>query len=591
MGKLEKKENGGTRAAGFYVCVERSNPVIVRRISLPEDAVLRDLLALCQISLGRVVEEGKVMLGEQELIDQKMPISEAFQEEGDIRILLTGPDHRKKKGRMGLSLFLVPDEGAGAGPGRSREKEGRPSVTMHVGRNLPDGIWDIARINEIQAELKSGKAARGEEDGTFLTEKSLEYQPKKIENGIRKYFDPENASREINMKLGMPMKALLSQWKVADLKDIADANNIYVDSTMRKQGIVDSFCRSYDRSRLKEIFKDMTFSEFLAFKELVLSEKPEPAGDWEKRLNRLYYMGLLMDAGKDGARIALEVLEYYDEWYGTEEEREYLEEKLLKAAVWACSTYYGVFLWKQVEAMIGVLGEDLVSEKKKEEFFHALAEERNHLGIKRLRSRGGRISPKEKVLLYDSTRLSKGDAEKILRIRPDEPERFFLPAKEDIHAATYQRFGLTEKAWRDMEVLFEQYGSYTWYGSRADQIKGRVDSVASALAQKGDAVEAAGKAVSQMPRLDWAGDGRKELVLKQLLDILGKEAERVPVMALWGYSKADCPKDILRHMEEEREKLRKEEEAKRSEAETMKAKSGRRKKAVAVRKVTGGRRK
>ena len=104
-----------------------------------------------------------------------------------------------------------------------------------------------------------------------------------------------------------------------DLKYIADSYGMYYDSSYRKPDLVHGISDRFGGGNVAKIFENMGISEFLVFKRLVLSETPGEE-KWEYLLTELCNRGLILTIPKTGLRVASEVLEYYEGWYGTETE-------------------------------------------------------------------------------------------------------------------------------------------------------------------------------------------------------------------------------------------------------------------------------
>jgi hypothetical protein len=76
--------------------------------------------------------------------------------------------------------------------------------------------------------------------------------------------------------------------------------------------------------------------------------------------------------------------------------------------------------------------------------------------------------------------------------------------------------------------------------------------VVSQLHKEGDVEAAVETAGNEMRRLTWFGNS--EEVLDKVRNILKKEADKIPIIALNGFSFSNCPKEILDHWREVREK-------------------------------------
>ena len=80
----------------------------------------------------------------------------------------------------------------------------------------------------------------------------------------------------------------------------------------------------------------------------------------------------------------------------------------------------------------------------------------------------------------------------------------------------------------------------------------RCFNVVSQLHKEGDVEAAVETAGNEMRRLTWSGNS--EEVLDKVRNILKKEADKIPIITLNGFSFSNGPKEILDHWKETKEK-------------------------------------
>ena len=524
----------------FNTVVERSNPLILRRFYMPQDSLIADLVAASCIYMGIEPMTAELYVNEEKLNkkDQDKMIRELIHKGDEIRILLINDAQRRNPGANGLKFFAKVEEKQGsAAVNDTSALSGKPYGEMVVGMNIPSGIMNVAELNEIQNALSTSEYY-DKGGGRYYSGKELQYSIRKTENAIRKYFAPETAEKEINMKLGMPMALLLEKLKVTDLKYIADSYGMYYDSSYRKPDLVHGISDRLGGGNVAKIFENMGISEFLAFKRLVLSETPGEE-KWEYLLTELCNRGLILTIPKTGLRVASEVLEYYEGWYGTETETRYIYGKYCSNAFTLAARYYGIFSRKQFLYMLDTFSPGEVPGDFSDEWFN------NSTGYSGQGTslRHGLVYMPEFIDLRDVQALNK-------EMYPDR-ELFYRPSQKELLSFSENFYYISKAGLKDLAALMEIY-SYHGYYDYGDSVEKNCFNVILELHKAGDVEAAVKTAGNEMRRLSWIGN--KEEVLDKVRKILNKEADKIPIIALNGFSLSNCPKEILDHMKVTREK-------------------------------------
>ena len=524
----------------FNIVVERSNPLIMRQFYMPEDSPVEDLAVAGCIFMGIEPTPAELYISGIKINakDKNRRIEELIHEKDEISMLLMSDSKKRGPGSEGLRIFArVVDKPESDAENHPSASSGIPYADMVVGMNIPAGIVNIGQLNEVQSALsESDYYDKG--GGSYYSRKELLFSARKTDNAIRKYFAPETAEKEINMKLGMPMELLLEKLKVNDLKYIADNCNMYYDSSFRKPDLVEGLCSRLGGTNISNIFNDMDIYEFIVFKRLVLSETPEDE-KWEYMLNELHNRGLIQKIPKIGLRVASEVLEYYEGWYGTEKETVYICGKYCQEAFLLAARLYGIFTREQFRYVLETIFPGKVSEDRVAEWSES------YIGYP---GKGARLTG---GMLYMPELLNHREAEALKKRMYPDTTLFYHPTEKELLTLSENAYYISKTGLYELKTLMEKYAYYGYY-EYGNGIERSCYKVVSELHKEGDIEAAARIAEGEMRRLSWSKD--REEVLEKLRQLLRKDADKIPVIALKGYSYSKCPKEILDHIKETEKK-------------------------------------
>ncbi|MBO6148967.1 MAG: hypothetical protein J6O55_06480 [Lachnospiraceae bacterium] len=512
------------------VAVARSNPLVMRMVRIPAVKDIGDLMALSCISLGLEPRDGEFILDRdsEEVPGADWPLGQYLKPGDSGRLVLRDGSNRHQ-----LVLFL--DVKDCLHSKKHNRDEIEPSVLMAIGYDLPKDSLDIGEINYGQESIRSGSSFQTEA-GSFYSPASLEFKERRTGNAILKFFAPEKAQKELNRNLGMPMHPLLETLKNSDLKDIASYYGVYYDSGMRKADLVSALCYKYSGEYLEEVFDDMDLSEYLSFKEFVFSEELQDDGNkYLKSLPSLYYRGLLNDISKTGIRIASEVLDYYDNWQGTEREEDFIYEKQMKTALCCCRNLYGIFSTAAFKAVLKTSAGDGFPMEKVEGYL------KKRVLNSLLATRKNKISSLS-LDVYYSSELTKMEAKNLYSKQNHGPDAWYHPTKEEIAVYAGEGVRFSAKGTEKLLKLLEEYGDY--YSGYDDDRKGSaVRSIVSSLHKEGDVNKAMDAAIRLMYRLRWSNS--QTAGKNKLMAIFNSELPTLPLIALNGYSKSNA-KNVIK---------------------------------------------
>ncbi len=292
----------------------------------------------------------------------------------------------------------------------------------------------------------------------------------------------------------------------------------------------------------------MSVREFLSFRRLALSEALDEDECFEDELLEIYRRGLLCRVPKEGIRIASELLEYYEGFYGTVYEEKFLCEKYLKAALFAAARLYGIFRKEQFTAILKKYAPGEPDKDQVDEFFESEINSYFGIGIRWLKD----------DYFYYSKDIGEREALGLLKLMDTGRGNFYIPEKEETDLLALKGLSFSQKNKNILNGIIRDNSYYGYY----DDIEGdSCDVILRYLHISGDVEGALKVAENRMKRLYWSND--RDMVLDKVRKILREEAVNLPLMIYNGFSGKNCPKEILSHVNDKRQLLEEKEKKKR----------------------------
>ena len=335
------------------IAAARVTPAVLRQVWIPEEKSVKDLLVLCAIALGLSPEGGALLTDSGDApLQESLPLREVLAEDsaGVMRLEVRGERHGDS---LTANWWLR---------GSAERPENLPEVLAAVGLNLPANRANPAEICRIFSQLNEQDLAAL--DGETYSRRGLIFAEKKTENALRMYFAPETARQELYMAQGLPLSLCLNSLTMPDLKYIADTNGVFYCNPIRKAELIGEICDSFDESFLKKLFGTMSKAEYQAFKKLAMNGAAmADYGRICEEIPAITRCGMVVLLKDGGVRVAAELLEYYDSWFGTEQEELFVRRMDMRTAADVCAVLYGVFgkpLFKKVLGKLNQVPERIV---------------------------------------------------------------------------------------------------------------------------------------------------------------------------------------------------------------------------------------
>lgn len=520
--------------------LSRSNPMIMRQISAPEDLSpdeLTDCICLAMGITSSIMPDGEKVTGVFDDAKNELTLKELFAREEsrilDLRFNAAG------KAKMKLTVYLdkltLEEEKKGekkkSDPSDAGSKTGTavPVVTKAFGCNIPSQVRDIRDINYIHANLVKTESITFNDN--VYTVRDLEFSQRKTDNSMRRRFAPETALKEVNSLIKLPLRQLIDSINVTELKEMAESNGVYLYSGMKKAGIVNSFCEHYDRMYISHVFDNIGVGEYLAFKDFVFDESPvrnDPSV--AKKLVNFINRGLIAYVKKKGYFVASEVVDYFDDLYDTDKEKSFLKDKYLCAAMTACRNLYGIFDFEMFDAVLDKLNVPDINEDDRQVYYDWV-----HGGYG-----GFNIEALDSDMCYDKRKMKKPQAKRMYDTLADD---YYLPERDEIYSLEQYDIMIGCKAYDELwDIVSEHSGYYYGYGyDYARIIAANIREIIQILHWGGDKDDVYEVLKSHSYRLRWAEGKAVTDVKSKIEDCIKDEMKRMPLVGLRGYSLSNCP--------------------------------------------------
>ena len=233
----------------FRLTLARSNPMVMREISVPDTYTAEELIDAACISFG--LQPAMAELKTEDAGGDT--VSELFSE-NDRAVLLLPRNAGKNRVQLCIYVDMIGSE-------EPVTEMDIPDIRYFTDYNLPADIWDVRDVNRILIQMEDDISAVTYGNSVYY-KSDLLFSCKKTENALRRRFAPRTALKEINSSVTLPMRELIGVQKLDVLKRIAEKYGIYYYSGMRKAEMVERICRYYEKDYIADLFEMMTITEY-----------------------------------------------------------------------------------------------------------------------------------------------------------------------------------------------------------------------------------------------------------------------------------------------------------------------------------------
>lgn len=486
----------------------------------------------------------------------KLPVR-SFLRPGDrLTVTVRRPEDPKNGSelRLNLEILETPEKLASL----ARKELTVPETTAAFGINIPEPIWKISEINRIGDALSDCESIKYA-DRFFFRAGDLVFSGVKCENALRKVFAPETARKEVDRGLTLPMAQTLETLKVPELRTLLSRLGIYGDSTMRKPDLIRSILRRFDRNMLQNMMNEMPIREYKNLRDFLFGDLQAPAGmDPEKLFPMMTVYGMTARAAKGQIRVAAEMADELERMYEDGAEEKFLETKKWETALRACAALYTLFDRGMYLRMVAVI--DPAADLKTA----AAWIDRNGAG-----SHGFcRLSCKNGAIWFRPDYMTdRSQVQRLWAMNEHTVSTVWLPDRDEALALASEDSCFPDKPpFSDLFHALVNSSAYFTSDSIMEDYYGIIRTI-TVSGTESEILEAATKHMGYYTR---------QRPQEELKEALREVTARVPRAALGGYTDSNCPKEILDHALEVRNRLEQKEILKGYGVSSVQRKGGKR---------------
>ncbi|MCF0133133.1 MAG: hypothetical protein HUJ72_04640 [Blautia sp.] len=336
----------------------RSNPVILRKIRVPEEYSAGDLACTFCLGMGIPAAEYEMLDDTGQKIPEQKKLSELFGS-GEAFTPVSGvcriyQDRNRLEATSLTFCFDVEKE--------NRDTPKAPAVLSGVGPLLPQNVFHIGNVNEILEALRDKESYTHSSGGTFYKGQQALHL-KKLQNLVYAHFIPDQVV-VLKTEIAVPIQTVLENRNMNNLRHMAEIHHVYAYENKKAQ-YISALTHRLSGFKPRDIFQKMNIQEYLHFVELVRTGKVKCSSneDLEYLFPVLSAYGMISMSRKAGFFLAAPIMQNYEEWFDGEKETEFRMKKRMEAVMIGCGCLYGVFSRTQCKKVLDTLYPGEVSDK------------------------------------------------------------------------------------------------------------------------------------------------------------------------------------------------------------------------------------
>ena len=195
------------------------------------------------------------------------------------------------------------------------------------------------------SRLRTSKAPSDHYFSHLGTKTSEDYTQtlNRLNQKLRRRFDPDSMPPELHREIGIPLKRLLESRTVADLRNFAYDNDLYLDYGQRKADLIDDLCHEMDSDSFWEsVLNSLNLEEYRVFRHLCFTGVLPDHKEYYWTVLPTLSMRFLVSSDRSGVvRIAEPLLDFFEQWIEDKNEHLYLTERTYQTILYACCRLYG----------------------------------------------------------------------------------------------------------------------------------------------------------------------------------------------------------------------------------------------------------
>ena len=160
---------------------------------------------------------------------------------------------------------------------------------------------------------------------------------------LRRQFDPDSLPPELHKEIGIPLSRILDLHTVAELKDFADANDLFYYNGQRKSKLIETLCDDMaEDSFCNTVLAGLSLAEYRTFRHLCMTGALPDHKDYYWVVLPFLSQHYLVGTDYSGTvRVASSFLDFYEQWLGEKHEEPYLIERSYQTILTTACRLYG----------------------------------------------------------------------------------------------------------------------------------------------------------------------------------------------------------------------------------------------------------
>lgn len=210
------------------------------------------------------------------------------------------------------------------------------------GYQIPDFCDNLVLLNKIMNKWENEIAFYSEEKHEWCRAEHYSYSVEYLNQRIGHYMSSGRKRAKFNHRFDVPYMQMLEKKSIYDLQQMCLAGNISLKDKANKYDLIYGIIGKICTGNFYRWYLDIcSISEYTAFREICFSANLDEKHKKEL-FNKLTYLSSFYLADTKNFHIATEFMEYMDDWFFEEDERDFIFEKRLKTIVIVSARLYGV---------------------------------------------------------------------------------------------------------------------------------------------------------------------------------------------------------------------------------------------------------
>lgn len=342
------------------VVLHRANPAVVRQFTIPDDFSMDFLQQVMSVLFGWNPDT-KWLICAEEINSLRNPETLKGKDKRSAANTMDDIVEIKNVLKTGHILCLYPIISKSfvfriSFIGEKEQTNAYPLITRYRGYNIPFDIKNLEGFNRLQLWWKNRSYTYYIGDFYRYDQQKYYFIKKDTERELRKLVFAKDGKEfssvlnKLNYSNSIRISHLIEQFRVQDIRNIAQKENIYIPSGLKRDGIMDYVSTGLGSSDVFENhIKYMSLSQYDVFQRICTGNYKSADSDilydvgqdlHESSLADFYYYGFRKER-EIAVTPSTELLQNYEEWLLDGNEKDFLKEAKIYSSILGCVRLYG----------------------------------------------------------------------------------------------------------------------------------------------------------------------------------------------------------------------------------------------------------